>query len=131
MFYRRLTVKPNIIILNGILTCFISCFSQFHLSVFLVIICSTEPCRYTLEMDDFQKEFINVLSCEAFRRFLSAGIKISQLQTLLLLLIKYKIPFDLSYDPGNRRNELSIQLAIYLSPHSSINFTIGQEISEQ
>jgi hypothetical protein len=81
-------------------------------------------------MKDFQKEFIEILSCEAFRRFMSEGIKLSQLQNLLLLLIKFRIPFDLSYDPGNRRNELSIELVIYITPHSSLTFTIGQEISE-
>jgi len=80
-------------------------------------------------MDDLQKEFISILSCEAFKRFMSAGIKLSQLQTLLFLLIKFKIPFDLSYDPGNRRNELSIELEIYITPHSSLTFTIGEEIS--
>ncbi|AGI40084.1 hypothetical protein Clst_2053 [Thermoclostridium stercorarium subsp. stercorarium DSM 8532] len=61
---------------------------------------------------------------------MSEGIKLSQLQNLLLLLIKFRIPFDLSYDPGNRRNELSIELVIYITPHSSLTFTIGQEISE-
>ncbi|NLM10225.1 MAG: hypothetical protein GX213_05505 [Clostridiaceae bacterium] len=81
-------------------------------------------------MNDLQKEFINILSCEAFKRFMSSGVKLSQLQTLIFLLIKFKIPFDLSYDPGNRKNEFSIELVIYITPHSSINFTIGQEISE-
>lgn len=81
-------------------------------------------------MDNLQREFINILSCEAFKRFVSTGIKLSQLQTLMLLLIKFKIPFDLSYDPGNRRNELSIELTIYITPHSSLVFTIGQEVSE-
>lgn len=80
-------------------------------------------------MDDLQKEFINILSCEAFKRFMSSGVKLSQLQTLMLLLIKFNIPFDLSFDPGNRRNEFSIELTIYITPHSSINFTIGQEIA--
>ena len=82
-------------------------------------------------MNDFQNEFINILSCEAFRRFMSAGIKLTHLQTLLFLLIKYKISFDLSYDPGNRRNEFSIQLTIYITPHSTLNFSIGEEISAQ
>lgn len=83
-----------------------------------------------IRMDELQKEFINILSCEAFKRFMSAGIKLSQLQTLMLLLIKFKIPFDLSFDPGNRRNEFSIELEIYITPHSSLTFTIGQEVFE-
>lgn len=81
-------------------------------------------------MADLQKEFINILSCEAFKRFMATEFKLSQLEALLLLLIKFKIPFDLQYDPGNRRNELSIELVIYITPHSTLNFTIGQEISD-
>ena len=81
-------------------------------------------------MNDFQKEFINILSCEAFKRFMATGIKLSQLQTLMFLLIKFNIPFDLSYDPGNGRNELSIELVIYITPNSTLNFTIGREIAD-
>lgn len=81
-------------------------------------------------MDDLQKKFLNILSCEAFKNFMSAGIKLNQLQTLLFLLVKFKIPFDLSYDPGNRRNEASIELVIYITPHSSLTFSIGQELAD-
>ena len=81
-------------------------------------------------MNDFQKEFINILSCEAFKRFMATGIKLSQLQTLMFLLIKFNIHFDLSYDPGNGRNELSIELVIYITPNSTLNFTIGREIAD-
>lgn len=81
-------------------------------------------------MDDLQKKFINILSCEAFKNFMSTEVKLSQLKSLMFLLIKFKIPFDLSYDPGNRRNEFSIELTIYITPHSTLNFTIGQEISD-
>lgn len=81
-------------------------------------------------MDDLQKKFLNILSCEAFKNFMSSGIKLNQLQTLLFLLVKFKIPFDLSYDPGNRRNEASIELVIYITPHSSLTFSIGQELAD-
>jgi len=80
-------------------------------------------------MSDIQKEFINILSCEAFKRFMASGLKFAQLQALMLLLVKYRIPFDLTYDPGTRRNELSLELTIYITPHSTLSFSIGGEIA--
>lgn len=79
-------------------------------------------------MSDIQKEFMRILSCEAFKRFLSGGLKLSQLQTLMVLLIKFRIPFDISYDPGNRRNEAGIELVVYVTPQSTLVFSIGTEV---
>lgn len=81
-------------------------------------------------MTDIKKEFISILSCEAFKRFMGCGVKFTQLQALLLLLLKFQIPFDLTYDPGNQRNESSIELVIYITPHSSLQFSIGAELQE-
>lgn len=79
-------------------------------------------------MDDLQKDFVKLLSCEAFKRFLCSGVKLSQLQALMLLLLKFRIPFDISYDPGNRRNEAGIELVIYITPQSTLVFSIGTEV---
>lgn len=79
-------------------------------------------------MDDGQKDFLKILSCEAFKRFMSSGLKLSQVQALMVLLIKFRIPFDISYDPGNRKNESEIELEVYINPHSTLVFSIGAEI---
>lgn len=79
-------------------------------------------------MIENQKDFIKLLSCEAFKRLMSSGLKLSQLQALMTLLVKFRIPFDLSYDPGNRKNEAEIELEIFITPHSSLVFSIGAEI---
>jgi hypothetical protein len=79
-------------------------------------------------MANLVKELESLLKLEALRSLLdSNAIKINQLCTAIALPIKAGIPFDLSYSPGTRREEASAQLAIYINPNTTIQFTLSFE----
>lgn len=51
-------------------------------------------------------------------------IKLAQLQAVISLLVKAGIDFDLIFTSGTRRTETSLELAVYLSPTTTLLFVI-------
>lgn len=79
-------------------------------------------------MANILKEVETFISSEVVRQLFSSNIsKIGQLNAAIALLIKAGIPFDLSFDPGNRRNEASAELTIFINPTTTIEFEINFE----
>ncbi|MEW6663089.1 MAG: hypothetical protein ACOY9Y_03205 [Bacillota bacterium] len=67
-----------------------------------------------------------LLAIDAFQSLSkSAVLKIGQLNVIIAILIKASIPFDLSFDPGNRRNAAAAKLSIFINPSTNLHFTIS------
>lgn len=56
-------------------------------------------------------------------------IKISQLNTVIALLIKANIPFQLDFSRGTRQDKASAELSISINPNTSLEFTFTFESS--
>ena len=50
-------------------------------------------------------------------------MEICRLNTAITLLIQARVPFDIEFNPGNRRIAASAQLTIYINPTTTLNFT--------
>lgn len=76
-------------------------------------------------MDKDNNNLFGSISIEVLKKILSCDIiKVSQLNTVMLILIKNCIPFDIEYSPGTRRNSPSVVLSVYINPNSVISFEI-------
>jgi len=51
-------------------------------------------------------------------------MNISAYLAMLCCLLKQQMPFDLSYKPGTRKDEPSLQLTVYINPKTSLNFEL-------
>ncbi|WP_026476338.1 hypothetical protein [Alkaliphilus transvaalensis] len=79
-------------------------------------------------MATFEKEVLTLLSTDLFKKILGAGnLPLVQLNAVLALLIKSRIPFDLEYSPGTRRIAAGLNLSIYINPTTTLSFTIPLE----
>ncbi|MDK2933853.1 MAG: hypothetical protein PWP27_1663 [Clostridiales bacterium] len=73
-----------------------------------------------------QKEIIEILSSGLFKEIVTnKAIQIGQLNAMIALLIQAKIPFDLSFSPGDQRLAAQAELVIHINPVTTINFTIA------
>ncbi|MDO7788253.1 hypothetical protein [Desulforamulus aquiferis] len=79
-------------------------------------------------MTDYIKEIEFLLASDTFRALLCTdAIQISQLNAVVVLLIKAGIPFDISYSPGTRRLSAAAELTIFINPTTTLNFTLSFE----
>ncbi|RKD22360.1 hypothetical protein BET04_04820 [Caminicella sporogenes] len=79
-------------------------------------------------MSKFSKNIHTLLASEIFINLLcSKSVKLAELYSLLNILIKSEIPFDLSFSPGTRRTIENIKLVIYINPTTTIDFIIKLE----
>ena len=77
-------------------------------------------------MATFEKELLTILSTDLFKKILGSGnLQFVQLNAVLALLVKAKIPFDLQYSPGTKRVSPGLELQIYINPSTRLNFTIS------
>jgi hypothetical protein len=77
-------------------------------------------------MNDISKELSTILASEAFTRLVnSKNMKIAEFDAIVALLIKLKIPFDVEYDPGNRRTAETAELSIFINPTTTLSFVIS------
>ena len=84
-------------------------------------------------MAKYAKDISALLATDVFSKVVnSSSLKIVELNAVIALLIKACIPFDTQFSPGTRREASAVQLTIYISPNSTLNFTIdltsGQSI---
>ena len=79
-------------------------------------------------MKSYKKEIEFILASDAFKSIIDADvIKLCQLNAVLALLIKACIPFDVSFDPGTRREAAAIELVIFINPSTTLNFVLNLE----
>lgn len=86
-----------------------------------------------MQMAIFDQQFMDLFSMELFRQvYYNDGVTLLIFNAFTSLLIQYGIPFDTSYDPGNRKNAPGIELTIFVSPTSKmvINIDLGPGGSE-
>lgn len=77
-------------------------------------------------MNDISKELSTILASEAFTNLVnSRNLRIVEFDAIIALLIKLKIPFDVEFDPGNRRTAESAELSIFINPTTTLNFVIS------
>lgn len=75
-------------------------------------------------MNGNNNDLITLLTSQAFSSTArSRNIKIAEFDALIAILIKAKIPFDVEYSPGNRREAESAALIIYINPTTTLNLT--------
>ncbi|WP_034601434.1 hypothetical protein [Clostridiisalibacter paucivorans] len=77
---------------------------------------------------NINKEIFNLISTDVFKSLISSDlVTIGKLNAAINLLIKARIPFDIEYSPGTRREATAAQLTIYINPTTTINITISFE----
>ncbi len=82
-------------------------------------------------MTDFFKEFQILLTNKLFKAILNADIiKLNELFAIQALLVKARIPYDLQFSSGTRREAAAFDLTIYINPTTTINFVINLEPGE-
>ncbi len=81
-------------------------------------------------MPKFYGGLESFFASEIFTKFLSKNtLKIAEITTLLQILIKKEIPFDIVYSPGTRRKSPLIEFTIYINPTTKIDFLISLDSS--
>jgi hypothetical protein len=77
------------------------------------------------------KELLNILSIDLFRKIVNnKSLRISQLNSLICLLIKEGIEFRLSHVPRTASSEASTTLTIYIRPGVSLSVNIRFDSGE-
>lgn len=77
---------------------------------------------------NINRELLTILSTDVFRKIANNElIRVRQLNAAITLLIRARIPFDLTFSPGTRRAASAADLTIYVNPTTTINFTIAFE----
>jgi hypothetical protein len=75
-------------------------------------------------MNGNNSDIITLLTSQAFSSLASSrNIKIAEFDAIIAILIKAKIPFDVEYSPGNRREAESAELIIFINPITTLNVT--------
>lgn len=78
--------------------------------------------------NNINNELNTLLSSQLLTRLaLSKNMRIAELDAIIAILIKTKIPFDVQYSPGTRRLAESAQLTIYINPTTTISFNLNLE----
>lgn len=79
-------------------------------------------------MKNMASEIIQILSTSTFKKIMDNDIlTIKQINAATTLLMKSCIPFDLSFSPGTRREATAAELTIYITPTTTLCFTISFE----
>lgn len=77
---------------------------------------------------NINKEIFNLISTDVFKSLINSDlVTMGKLNAAINLLIKARIPFDIEYSPGTRREATAAQLTIYINPTTTINITISFE----
>ena len=72
------------------------------------------------------KELLNILSTDLFLSITNNKcLKVNQLNSVISLLIKKGVQFDLSFTPATSTEEASAKLTIYARPGISISLEIS------
>jgi hypothetical protein len=78
------------------------------------------------ENNNINNEITTLLTSQAFSNLLSSrNMRIAELDAVIAILIKTKIPFDVIYSPGTRRTAESAELKIYINPTTTLNFVLN------
>ena len=74
------------------------------------------------------KSLESLLSLDIIKTLLRVNsMEVSRFNTVIALLIKAGIPFDVTFDPGTRRTVSAAQLTIYINPTTTLVFTFEFE----
>ena len=72
-------------------------------------------------------DLMALIASEAFKCVLEADkLQFAQYVSVISILINNRIPFDTSYNPGNRRNEPEFTLTIYITPKTTIAISFSE-----
>ncbi|MTI68165.1 MAG: hypothetical protein FH753_16415 [Firmicutes bacterium] len=72
------------------------------------------------------KRILTILSTDIFKKLINSDtVQIAQLNAAITLLIESRIPFDLQFSPGTRRDATAADLLIYINPTTTVSFTIS------
>ncbi len=87
-------------------------------------------------MGIFDNQIMSLLSLDLFRQACmptgdsSSGLTFYRYNALISYLTKCGIPYDATYNPGNRKDTPAVQLVIYINPNTKIlldfNFGSGE-----
>ncbi|MEJ6950799.1 hypothetical protein [Natronospora cellulosivora (SeqCode)] len=78
--------------------------------------------------DDIPEEILSVLTTSTFKKLLSSqSIKIAEINAVSTLLLKAKIPFNLSFSTGTRRIASAVKFTIYVKPNTTIDIELQFE----
>lgn len=79
-------------------------------------------------MAEFPEELMSLFTKDVFKKLLYAdSIKIGEVSTIVALLIKAHIDFDLSFSSGSRRDAAGVEFTIYIDSNKNLTFTIAFE----
>lgn len=74
------------------------------------------------------KSLESLLSLDIIKTLLRVNtMEVSRFNTVIALLIKAGIPFDVEFNPGTRRTVSAAQLTIYINPTTTLVFTFEFE----
>lgn len=72
------------------------------------------------------KDLMELISSEVFQSmFCEDALQIPQFFAVISLLLKSGIPFDTEYTPGNRRNDVTLTLTVYIAPTITMDFSFS------
>lgn len=77
---------------------------------------------------NYMKELQSLFTVEAFKALVNQDvIKIGQLHTIIDILIKAAIPFDITFSPGTKRVAPAIRVTIFINPTTTVSFVLNLE----
>ena len=72
-------------------------------------------------------DLMGLLASETFTRIMSAEpLHLTQYMAAITLLINNRIPFDSAYTPGNRRNDPTFTLTIFITPKTTMAISFSE-----
>ena len=78
--------------------------------------------------NNISNELSTLFTSQAFSKLLSSkNMRIAELDAIVAILIKTRIPFDVLYTPGTARDAESADLKIYINPTTTLNFILSFE----
>ena len=77
------------------------------------------------------KELMQILSMDLFRSVVNSNsLKLCQLNSLISLLFKEGVQFNLSFTPATAASEATATLTIYVNPKVTISLNISFDTGE-
>jgi len=71
-------------------------------------------------------DLMELISSGVFQNMLGEDtIQIPQFLAVVTLLVKNRIPFDTKYTPGNRRDDPTFTLTVYIAPKVTMDFSFS------
>jgi hypothetical protein len=76
-------------------------------------------------MNDMGEQIGWLLATDVFKNLLVNDLlNTSRLNAAIALLIKARIPFDVSFTPGTRRAQPQAVLKVHINPNTAISFSL-------